>query len=334
MPLRHAVILTVSFLVLGCGGKSEFDAAQVIEREKSLALESLWPGFEPLEIPVAIFDGKKTVLARHLSVPEGFQALHGHDGMYYYEGRYPAIVAQTVAEIGGVKTAVMLMDSSLKRRDDDTAEDLAAVLVHESFHIFQSDKYPYWGANEALTFTYPVEDTTALALRRLETEALAKAIHTSDEGEAIAWTLGALKYRNERFLRLGSALAGYERDMELVEGTAHYVEQFSLGEAGRKPLDEFKFAVDKFRYRCYKTGQAMCLLLDRFAPGWKDTLETADKIHLDPMLAKALEESKEEPREFSGQHVAEVTLKAAKEVGMHLAKLEKMREEFLSAAGE
>jgi hypothetical protein len=78
----------------------------------------------------------------------------------------------------------------------------------------------------------------------------------------------------------------------------------------------------------------MCLLLDRFAPGWKDTLETADKIHLDPMLAKALEESKEEPREFSGQHVAEVTLKAAKEVGMHLAKLEKMREEFLSAAGE
>ncbi|MEZ0472304.1 hypothetical protein [Luteimonas salinilitoris] len=52
-------------------------AAADLEREVARlaaehAGEGLWPGFDPLAVPLAVYDGKRTFLFRHPSPPEGF----------------------------------------------------------------------------------------------------------------------------------------------------------------------------------------------------------------------------------------------------------------------
>lgn len=50
-----------------------------------------------------------------------------------------------------------------------SADEWAALATHEIFHVFQRALHPGRSGNEADYFTYPVDDTTALALRRVET---------------------------------------------------------------------------------------------------------------------------------------------------------------------
>src|SRR5207245_11425378 len=45
----------------------------VLKELDRISARPLWPGFEPRRIPVAIFDGGRTWLARHASPPEELQ---------------------------------------------------------------------------------------------------------------------------------------------------------------------------------------------------------------------------------------------------------------------
>src|SRR4051812_3034148 len=130
----------------------------------------LWPGFAPLETPVAVFDGTRTYLFRHPSPPAGYVAVSGRRDVVARDGRDSAVTANSSATLGGVPTATVMLGGRSDPRE------LAALTVHELFHVFQRERHPSWQANEADLFTYPVEDSTALALRREETDALARAV--------------------------------------------------------------------------------------------------------------------------------------------------------------
>ncbi|MCG8606567.1 hypothetical protein MJD09_16490, partial [bacterium] len=79
--------------------------AEELERLASNRL--LWPNYDPLSIPLAIFDGSNTYLFRHPNPPEGFQKA---DRASVFSGRHPAVTANTSAEIGGVLSATLLLD--------------------------------------------------------------------------------------------------------------------------------------------------------------------------------------------------------------------------------
>lgn len=125
-----------------------------------------------------------------------------------------------------------------------------------------------------------------MALRRLETEALRRALAADDVAGAACWGRRALVLRRERYARMDSAFAAYERGTELNEGLATYVE---MRAAGRRALDlpEAEFGPAEVRRRAYATGPALALLLDRFRPGWPATFEADDHQVLDEALMTA-----------------------------------------------
>jgi hypothetical protein len=221
----------------------------------------LWPGFDPQKIPMAVYDGKRTILYHHPSPPPEFK-----DGVY--EGRHPSVTANSSITIGGVETATVL-----------ATNPTPGLLAHEAFHVYQRAKHPAWSANEADLFTYPVDNAEALALLRRESEALRTAL----QGDRSAAQL-ALEFRRQRFEKIGPAAAAYERASELNEGLATYVEHRVDG----GPVVLKDGPPDAVRDRVYQSGLALATLLDRWDPKWRDTLENGDPRSLDQLLAAAV----------------------------------------------
>jgi hypothetical protein len=241
----------------------------------------LWPGYDPMSVPLAVFDGSSTFLFRHPAPPEEFT----RDGdLWALEGRYPSVTANSSTLIGGVSTATVMLETL---PPDGLPEERAALVAHEGFHVFQGTAGRSWGANEADLFTYPVDDARLLMLRRLETEALRRAFASEDEEETRAWALRALSLRDERFALLDPVSQAYERGMETMEGTANYIQSVVEGR-DRPSLPEGGFAPENVRSRAYETGTAWAFLLDRFSPEWQEAFGTDDTQFLHSILAGAL----------------------------------------------
>ncbi|HET6680132.1 MAG TPA: hypothetical protein VFG84_02960 [Gemmatimonadaceae bacterium] len=268
---------------------ASFDASAVIAESTRLASRDLWPGFEPSAIPAAIFDGESTWLFGHASSPAGFKPVSGADGVSRTSGRLGAVTANTSVEIGGVLTATLLPgDSSTSIRQR------AATLLHEKFHVFQRTRHGTWTANEADLFTYPATDADLLSQRRLETQALRRALLSTDEARTRCLARLAMEIRVRRFAALGPSGTAYERGTELNEGLATYVERGAAGAPDSSALPVGPFAPDAVRQRGYRTGVAIALLLDRVAPDWKQRLEADDGASLDSLLRRVVGPSAEE----------------------------------------
>ena len=292
--MRHYVVSIVTAVLLaGCrtglpGAGREATprsaaAPELVAEADRMAARDLWPGFEPRTMPVAIFDGRRTWLFRHPSAPEGFEADPEHPGVRVFSGRHPAVTANTSTSLGGVQTAVLLLDSTRASR-----AAFAAVLIHESFHVYQHRRHPTWTANEAELFTYPADDGEALAWRRLETEALRRALAAASGAVSACWTREALDARARRFARLPPGAVGYERGIELLEGLADYVEYRARNVAVRVAFPRAEYPADAVRQRGYAVGLAFARLLDRFAPAWREDLERRDSTALDSLLGVAV----------------------------------------------
>jgi hypothetical protein len=256
-------------------------AAAVFAEFDRMAGQPLWPGFDPKKVPLAIWDGERTFLVRHPSPPP---ELKREGEMWVAPGRHPAIRANTSEEIGGVSTATLLLEPGRSR----TAREWAAVMIHEAFHVFQRQRHPTWHGNEADLFLYPVDDPGALALRRLETEALRRALAAKDSKASACWAGEALGLRRERYGKLPASAISYERGTELNEGLASFVEARSLGNAAGPAVPDEEFPAEGVRSRAYVTGHALAALLERFDPSWKDTLASGGAGSLDELLSAAL----------------------------------------------
>ncbi len=261
--------------------------AVAIDREVQRIARSrqLWPGFDPLSIPLAIYTGGQTYLFRHPSPPEGFTRLAGSDvTVFGMSGRHPAVTSNSSADIGGVSTGTLLADG---RRAAITPTVLAAVALHEAFHVFQRQRHSGWGSNEADLFRYPTEEAGLLALRRLESEALSRSLRARKRSQVACWAREAIAVRRQRFAALDSAFSGYEQGNELNEGLAAYIQLLAEGRTTIEfPPDEFPAIA--VRDRIYTVGPALAFTLDRLAPGWQDTLETNDRQPIDVLLERAL----------------------------------------------
>lgn len=89
------------------------------EIERLAAQGELWPGFDPLAIPLVFYDGDDTYLFRCSEVPEGFREIRiGECDVLVYDGRYPAVIASSVVEIEGTPTASVMFDGSGKSSAD------------------------------------------------------------------------------------------------------------------------------------------------------------------------------------------------------------------------
>ena len=325
--------ITLLFLLvcLGLSGctREEVQFAFALEREMSrIATQSrLWPGYNPLAVPLAVFDGTNTHLFRHPSPPKEFLE---KQGAYVFEGRHPAVIANSSAQIGGVATATILVETPLTER---TLSDIAALALHEAFHVFQGAAHPGWGANEVYLFIYPVDDADALILRRVETEALRRAFVEQEPDAVAGWAQLALDARGERFDQIDSAFAAYERGIELMEGTATYVEYKVAGQT-EPDLPVEGFAPEDVRSRAYTTGVALALLLDRFDLGWRERFEAHESQCLDSALGEALHMVRKSSEcRFAESELTEIARVARADIETLLVEQARRRAQFESAPG-
>lgn len=269
-------------------GQSE-PAALRLEREVTALGHTrgsgiLWPGFDPVAVPLAVFDGDRTWLFRHPSPPDEFAAMsQATPTVRVMTGRHEAVTANSSAEIGGVPTATVILTPS---SPGASSPSRAALAVHEAFHVFQRARHPAWAGNEADLFVYPTDNPNALALRRIESSALAAAISAKGAGSA-CWARAALDARTRRFAMLDSASIAYERGTELNEGLASYVER-KVRDDRAVILKPDEYGPADVRIRAYASGLALAVLLDRHAPGWTTGLEGGDRQSLDELLSRAV----------------------------------------------
>lgn len=286
-----AAAFAVFTIAGGAHAAARASDAPALEREvrriaaRSAGSHSLWPGFDPLAVPLAVFDGERTWLFRHPSPPSGFAPTgSSRTNAVARTGRHEAVTANSNAVIAGRGTATVLLEGGTRERP---LEEVAAMAIHEAFHVFQSARHPGWTGDEVVLFTYPVTDAELLALRRLEFESLRRALAARTPRESSCRARAALAYRRERFARMDSASAAYERGTELNEGLAAYVEH-RAARRRRLAMRGGEFAPAQVRHRAYETGTALALLLDRVRPAWRADFERDDRQVLDGALEVAL----------------------------------------------
>ncbi len=300
-------------------------AAAVFAEFDRMAGLSLWPHFEPKKIPLAIYDGERTFLIRHPSPPSGFVK---QGEVWVYPGQHPVMRANTHVDLAGVPTATLLLQPG----GSGDAKSWAATMIHESFHVFQAQRHTDWSGNEMDLYAYPVDDAGALALRRLETEALRRARAAPKREDAACWARRALEMRRDRAARLPASSVAYERGTELNEGLASFVQSLALGETAGPELPAGEWPAEDVRLRIYAVGPAEAFLLDRFDPSWRGKLE-AKTIGLDEMLDAALSGQKAAACPFTAAEEATAREQAGKDAGRVSQDRRAQREALLGRAG-
>ncbi|MEP7347331.1 MAG: hypothetical protein ABI877_18820 [Gemmatimonadaceae bacterium] len=306
-------------------------ALQVIAAFDVVMKRDLWPGFRPDTIPLAIFDGNRTWLVRHPSPPDEFRQQAPGSRYFVMEGRHPEVTANSSATIGGRTTATLIPDFEKQR-----AAGWASVAAHEAFHVFQRLRHPTWIANEAVLFTYPWEDADALAERRLEFDALHRALLARDKVASACWASKAMAERDARFARLGAEAAAYETKSELNEGIAQYIQNRAAGTDANAAMRSEEFPPSGVRDRVYATGGAMGQLLDRLNPAWRTALEDADTgATLHGMLKAAIAKSRSHTGtcDFRAADRAQALATANHDIAEQRAQLAAQRDEFANRAG-
>ncbi len=329
--MKRSVILFALLTISACSDhepRKEMAAQIAEEVERIAGARTFWPRFDPRAIPLAIYDGEHTHLFWHPGSPEGFIEAGGkeHSGLVY-SGRHPAMTANSSADIGGAMSATLLIDDVQPKRD---IASLAGIAVHEAFHVFQRQRHPEWTANEGVLFTYPVDSAALLSLRRLETEALRRALEMSDPVKTECWARVALSLRTERFSAMDAEFAEYERGTELNEGLATYVQHKADGR-GDPTIPTEGFGATEIRPRAYVSGAALAVLLDRFDADWPDRFDAGSRQILDRTLQSILTSSEDKntgPCEFTSAETLAANEQALSDVAAVQAARQQRRRQF------
>ena len=322
MKFHCAGIGTIALTVL-CGFASVADAQHIavkpvtdiraVMKEHALIAENdLWPGFDPEQIPVAIYDSVNTWFFFSDQAPEGFRQADDDAGVFVSEGQYPLVRGNSVVRIGETWTATSVLSNYSRRTGEKyTPKDMAGIIVHEQFHVFQRTKHPGWRQNDGVLLFYPEETKEALFLRRTEKEAFKRAVLSTDNKELAGWALTALDYRKKRLDMLPAPFGNYEKDLQHTEGLSDYIERIARGV---DPLNASNMtngiAPAGVRDLGYWEGRWIAMILDRLKPDWKNYLENNDTLYLEDILETALRNSTLKKQTFTPKEISQLRLDA------------------------
>jgi len=189
------------------------DVFKVMELATGNKMDALWPKFKVAEIPVLVFDGLNTYLFHSKAIPDGFFQAENDLGVLFYRGRHPQVQGNSVVRLGETLVATSVLNAFSRRtREQYDLRDMAGIIIHEQFHVFQRTHHPHWRQNDGVLLRYPDETAEALLQRRMEKEAFKKAVVSDGQKEMAGWAKLALQYREERLGRLASQFILYEKE--------------------------------------------------------------------------------------------------------------------------
>jgi len=304
------VVFTVLFPLAAAGaqevpGVPIADIFQVMEHADGGPMSALWPGFEPAKIPVLVFDGRDTYLFHSQNIPDGFLRAEARPDVFTFKGQHPQVRGNSVSRLGETWTATSVLSASSRRTGERYGlKDMAGILVHEQFHVFQRTRHPRWRQNDGLLLRYPEETAEALFLRRKEKEAFQRAVMSEAKTDIAGWAVAALRCREERLAGLSAPFAQYENELQRTEGLSDYIERVARG---KDPLDASNItngiAPAGIRDLGYVEGRWIAMILDKLRPDWKAALEKDDTLILEDILKETVTAAPADARSFGAAEI-------------------------------
>ena len=293
------------------------------------ASRAAWPGFDPSAIPVALFDGARTILLRHPSPPPEFSPLPGRPGVLVAKGRHPAVTSNSTREIGGVRTATVIATPA------EPVERTMLAVVEEVFHVFWLARHPAFRPDELARYAYPLDDADNLRALLVEDEALARAFESRSTTETARWAAAALAARRARVPAVAADVRAWETSLEMMEGSANYAARVAVGEPVQKTADRLRAPrpAEGIRWRFYDTGAALCFVLDRLSPGWKERGERAPELTTVEQVDESLRASGAEPATFEAADSAAILARASADIASLGKRREEVRTSLLNRPG-
>lgn len=266
------------------------DVFSVIEEVEIIGKLGLWPGFDLKAVPVMVFDSIDTWLFFSDITPEGFDIIPGTPGVMTYKGQHPLARGNSIVSLGEKWIATSVLASYGRRTGEKySAVDLAGIIVHEQFHVFQRLNHPSWRQNDGVLLFYPRETNESVLLRKLEKEAFRKAVTSVTDNQMAGWAQTALEYRYKRLELVPEIYGTYEKELQRTEGLSDYIERRA------RRLDPLNasditngIAPAGVRDLGYVEGRWIAMILDRLNPDWKSVLEENDSLYLEEILTKQL----------------------------------------------
>lgn len=308
MKMRAGIlVVTVGLALTGTADDGQIvDPFEVVATLDRFSEMELWPGFDATTYPIAVFDGQRTLLFRHPDPPDEFQPLEGHEDVWVSPGKHPAMRWNSNADIGGASTATLLLTIEPGR----SVEYEAHILFHEVFHLFSKPLHPTWRPNEMWRYSYPMDDVDNYRQLLLEEEALARAITSETDDSATSWTAEALAIRTQRTAKLSEEHRTFETALELQEGTAVYMGRSAIGIADDTERLREERGPEGIRWRCYETGSAIAVVLDRLLPEWKQALDAEPDTTFTELLEMAIAARGVAPAIFTNEELISVSNRA------------------------
>jgi len=269
------------------------DVFKVMELASKGKMDTLWPNFRVSEIPVLVCDGVNTYMFHSTPKTQGFIRSDTDPGVWVYKGRHPRVRGNSIVRLGEEWTATSVLSASSRRTGVTyDLKDMAGIIVHEQFHIFQRIHHPGWRQNDGLLLRYPDETIEALFLRRMEKEAFKRAVVSQERNKIVGWVKAALRFREDRLDRVAAHFALYEKELQLTEGLSDYIERKARGSHPLNASDITNgIAPAGIRDLGYVEGRWIAMILDTLDPSWKERLEKNDNLYLEDMLKEIAYES-------------------------------------------
>ncbi len=309
------------------------DVFKLMDEINRVKKDALWPGFYPGDIPTAIFDGINTYLFKHPSPPEAFMVLRENEDAWIFKGQHDQVRGNSRVQLNGIWTATSVLRTHSRLTGEKySMQNLAGIIIHEQFHVFQRLKHPDWRPNDSYLFNYPLDTPEMLAFRRLETEAFRRAVISQAPEEASGWIKESLRWRDKRHRFLDDVLIQYEGELQRFEGLAEYIECISGGkDLSRIPVDP-GFAPGAIRHLGYLMGRWTAAILDMLDPDWKETMESGQTEYLHEILEMAVS-AFDHTCVFSDEEQESFLQKAKEDVRERKNTVQRLREEFDSQPG-
>ena len=284
------------------------DVFKVMDQVAELSVLPFWPGFDTKKIPVAVFDGLHTYCFNASEKPDGFSPLPQKTGVFFFAGQHANVRGNSVTRLADHWTATsVLSDYSRRSGEKYGIRDMAGIIIHEQFHIFQRSRHPDWRQNDGLLLFYPAETSETLMLRRIEKEAFKRSVSATSKDHTAGWAKEALRYREQRLRRLATVFGRYEKELQRTEGLSDYIEKTARA---TDPLNASSvtnlIAPAGIRDLGYVEGRWIAMILDRLEPDWKLTLENDDTRYLEDILIAAAGKFSNGIDGFSEKEVREI----------------------------
>jgi len=281
------------------------DVFQIIAQVERIGEMELWPGFDIKAVPVMVFDSTDTWLFFSDVTPEGFLPVPGKAGVMSFKGQHALVRGNSIVRLGEKFIATSALTSHGKRTGEKyTVTDLAGIIVHEQFHVFQRLRHPTWRQNDGVLLFYPRETNESVLLRKLEKESFRRAVTSVARNDMAGWAFTALEYRNKRLALIPGVFSDYEKELQRTEGLSDYIERRarSLDPLNASDITN-GIAPAGVRDLGYVEGRWIAMILDKLNPDWKTLLEENDSLYLEDILSGKLSEMQSSAVQFSMKEI-------------------------------